>query len=386
MADIPPLQDLLCLTDFTQFNSWSGSLFNTALGSLQGNSAPDSQSGISFGIWTIDPAVGAPNAPNPFSSTPANKWQNYFWIRIPNPADSLSQPIIYIWDFNSEITDPPFYKWVSIAFDDSTIENQIANLTTQVTTALNAANTANSNSSNALNIANSANTTAINAANSVAGATSLANQANTAAASANALATQANSIATAALATANSAISQATQNKNITQINPGTAGQRIRVNDAATSLEYFNTTNTLVILTEQVTTSAAPSSSGTRQVNTKLFDNGNLCTNIAGGLFTLAKGVYRVRATVPMIGTGTGGHGINSYATLYNNTSSSAIVQSDTYINGLGVVTGICNISGIITTDGTQQYSIVGNSGITPDGSTRAGVLNYTIVELEKVG
>lgn len=385
MANQPPTQDLVSSVDFTQFNEWSGSLMNSSLSSLAGNTAIDDGSGIGMTLWSFDIALDTPNVPIPTGAT--LKWQHYFWVRIPF-AGANEIPKIYVWNANFiGPAEPPFYNWTDTSFDDSSILLQISTLQTQVTSALNAANTANSNSTNALNIANSANTTAINAANSVASAAAQAATALATANSASGLAQQASSTATAALATANSAAAAAALNKNITQINPGTVGQRIRVNNQGTSLEYYNTNNNIVILCEQILSNQGPTNGfPTRALNTKLSDLGSLCTALAANIFTLAQGVYKFRIKVPTYGTASGS-AKSTISSLYNNTSSSTVTQGDTQITASGVTTMVENtIVGILTTDGSQTYSVQTNTGLTPATLNITGTANYTLVEFEKIG
>lgn len=207
MADQPPIQDFTNGIDYTS-GPLSATLLNQGFSLLVGNFAPDLGSGLAPIIWTLDTALNVPNVPNP--STGKSGWTRYFWMRLPFFTGATQSPgQIYTWN-DDAINDATYLKWISTSFDDTAILAQLTVLTTQVNTALNAAATANTNSTNALNNANSAVTVANNAANSVAAATAAASAASLAATAANNTANAASTSAAAANAVASAAQTSAT--------------------------------------------------------------------------------------------------------------------------------------------------------------------------------
>lgn len=400
----PPTQDFVNGIDYTT-QDLSGSLLNSGFAFLSGNTQVDGGSGVVPVIWTLDTALGVPNVPDPTSDVTAIKWKHYIWFRLPFNTDAASAGIIYTWN-DASASVPTFAKWKSTAFDDAAILAQLAVLATNVATALNAANTANANSSNALNQASAAVTVATNAAGQIATVQTQANAASTAAAQANTLAQQASSLAQSAVASANAAVSAATANKLITQITSGTSGQSIRTNDAGSSLEYFNIINSIAVLQEQQALGAPGTLLGQGQgaaiivkLNTKVSDTGGLVTNLsAGGVFTLAKGIYRVSGvvTIARLTAGT-----SLLIPAIQNTGTSAIIFYGAMCSVLGTTAvAQARLEGFITSAGGDTFALVlSNVDNTGPGQlacglpqsnngagTKPGVEMYSQISLQKIG
>jgi hypothetical protein len=221
MADQPPSQDFVTEIDYTA-QELSGSLLNAGFADLSGNTAGDGLSGVVPAIWTQDTALGVPNVPNPGLVA---KWVNYIWYRIPYSTNTTGPAIIYTWNATA-ISNATYLKWISTAFDPTSILASITTLTTSVATANNAANTANTNASNALTQALAAVQLANTANNGIAAATATAN-------SASALVTGANANATNAIGIAQNALTVATTaNNGLAAANAAAAAAQATANKA----------------------------------------------------------------------------------------------------------------------------------------------------------
>lgn len=399
----PTAQDFQNQIDYSAMGSLSGTELNQGFAALQGNVTSDNLSGVVPCLWTIDGAGNVPNVPNPNASSPVNKWKKYIWFRIPAVTNITGPGQIYTWNDNA-VSNVTFLKWINAGFDDTSILAQLTTLLTNVTTALNAANTANSNSTSALNTANDAETAASNASTLANTANTNADNANNAAVSANQLANTASSTATAALAAANSAISSSAANKNVNQINPSLVpGQQIRTNEAATANEYFSVADTIIILAEQQLTTVNGTACGSggfvkRVLNTTIQDSGNNLAAFANSQFTLKAGTYRIRATIPIEATPNGATVQGGVMSRLRNTADNTtpVMGSNVTLNALNGTPAYhafqnMIIEGVFATDGTKVFEIdtYNNTGLTMQtltSSNNGGVENYTWVVLEKIG
>lgn len=363
MADQPTTQDFTNGIDYTAQNL-TGSLLNNGFAFLAGNVTDDSQSGISPMVWTLDQALNTPLVPNPGSSGPAIKWKNYLWVRFPYSTDGTDPAIIYTWNDNMAEADPTFLKWVSTAFNPATINAQLATLTTNVAAAVAQSNTANTNSTNALNQANAAVTVANNSASQINSLSAQVVSASNAASQANSLAQQASATASTANTNANAAITAATTNRNLNQINQGAAGQRIRTNASGSSLEYYNASDTVLIIQQSSNNQNFVSGINTVVTfDTKLRDTLGLITSLNAGAFVLAKGVYKLTAQIKLFGSI---NGTNFQGTLVNS-------------GGVTLFTGLQDISAVIIADGNLSFSI---KAYNTSGGALAGGLSLLTLEL----
>lgn len=214
------LQDFLATVDFTGYGSIAGSLLDNGFATLTPNPDANPLQGIGVVLVTIDTSQNIPAVPDPTASIDYAKWKRYVWLRIPYSTDT-ARPTIYAW-VDTIASVPTYLKWQPAAIDLTTIENEIAALQTGVTTALAAANTANTNSTNALNQATAAVTVANNASNTANTAVATANGAVTSATIANTTAAGAVTTAGQAVTTANTA--NATANAAATTVNNAALG------------------------------------------------------------------------------------------------------------------------------------------------------------------
>ena len=393
MANPIPQNDTVTQVAFSVVNPLNPADLDQAFATIQGNIALDLQSAIGLVIWTVDQSLGVPFVPDP-SLQP--KWKHYGWLRLPAAAATDQSATLYAWN-DAAVNNPTFLKWVSTKVDLTAINNNITALQTAVTAAQNGSNTANTNASNALTQANAAVTQVVNATNAANAASALATTANTAATSASNLANQANTQSAAAQAAAANALSVASANKTLAQIATGAVGQRIRVNDAGTSNEYYDAQKTIVILQEAYASGAsdgatfASGSYQARVLNTIYKDLGTLCTNLAGNKFIIAKGVYRYKISAPVADAS--GSAFPSRSKLRNTTSNTDI---DTGNNSAGSARPGGNqgdmtfVEGIFIANGNDQYQIQTFAhGTTPFGGPKATTGDnevYTQIILEKIG
>lgn len=223
------------------------------------------------------------------------KWKKYLWIRIPALGVEDQTPKIYAWNENVA-SDALMLKWVEITVDIATAEASAAAAVITANSASDVANAANIAASNATIIANSA-LEAIDAANDKAdNAVSKSEEAATTAATAN-------DTAKTAKDTAEEAKTLAAAKRDITAaINPGTANQLIRTNNASTpAIEWFSPVNLFAKLSERQdkNTPGGSASLGInkRALNTEDYDTGNLVSVAAGGDVTIANaGIYHIKA------------------------------------------------------------------------------------------
>ena len=251
--------------------------------------------GKGLNLITTDTALNVPDVPDAATTT---KWKRYVWIRRPFAGATSKKPSIYVWNDDAS-SDATLLQWVLSNTDTEELTTLIDAAASDAANALAIANQAQITANDADATATAAETTATNASAN-------ATTAITAATNAISAAVAATSAAASASAAAANALGLASGNKNITQINPGLAGQKIRTKQDASVNEYFSDKDNYVKLSDTVVTTTAPqaltSAAGwqTRRIQTEDSDNGALCT-LAANVITLKKGTYRVNINVTAI-------------------------------------------------------------------------------------
>lgn len=285
------VNDFLHGVDFTGVNPINAGDLNNVV-DLAAPFQDTASEGKGIILWTVDTGPNTPDVPN---IATANKWKRYIWLRIPFVGSEIKFPKVYGWNDDSD-NDLIYFKWLQLIPDVAQFQAQIDAIIAQlnafnatVNGAIASANAAAVTANSAFNLATTAQTDA-----DTAQATAVTAQAN----SANAVSTANNS-----LTIANAAKTVADANKTIFQITPGTAGQKIRTNLAASALEYFEDAKNYIRVSETqlVTVDAGNSINGTtvRALNTVDFDAGNNCS-VAGSKLTIkTAGIYKIYGIVP---------------------------------------------------------------------------------------
>jgi hypothetical protein len=327
-------------------------------------------------LWTIDTALDTPDVPSPVVIP---KWIRYVWIRIPYVGAEDKVPKIYGWNNDSD-SAAILLKWNQLIPDVAQFQAQIDIISAQLNAleattngAIASANAASVTANAAFNLATTAQTDA-----DTAQATAVTAQAN----SANAVST-----ATNALTIANAAKTAADTNKTIFQIVPGTAGQKIRTNLAASALEYFNDINNYVRVseTQAIGVDAGASINGTsvRALNTEDFDGGNNVT-IAASKITLKAGIWKVYGTVPS----NAGAGSKSQAYLIDDVAGTKIIKGTSEVATAGgstksILVGIVTLAAdtVLRIDHHCDTALAGGLGKAAGFDTEV----YTILELWRI-
>lgn len=293
-------------------------------------------------LVTTDSALDTPVVPN---ASVTLKWKRYIWLRRPFAGATVKTGKTYYWN-DDAISVTTYLKWVFSTLDTTQLQTDVA--------------TALSNAANALNIANIAQNTAADANTEATNATATANIAAANAVTANGTATTAASDAVTAKNDAASALSKATAALaaaqavgSITGLDPGTAGQKIRVNAAGTDLEYFNDIKQYVkvsdtrasgVIADVLTTGAVWQK---RTIQTTDNDSGSNLVSLAASVITLKKGIYRVNIKA------SGYHINDNKIRLYQTSGVPAtlIVGMSSYSStaATGVFTCDATLTGIIT-------------------------------------
>lgn len=377
-------QDLLHGVDMTGINPVAASDLNHLI-DLSAPVLDDSSNGKGLNLWTIDSAVGVPIVPN---ATVTTKWKRYLWIRIPNVGDSNTIPFVYAWNDNASSIST-YLKWQKIAIDKTYVDTQIAAVSTVANTAQTTATTALNLSTSNVTQSQQALTNSIAAQNDATNALAQATAANTLSTTLQTNLATTNSTLATVQTTANTALNN-TNALPVANLVAGASGQRLRTNDGATAVQWYNDPDNYVKLTEShasgVNGAVTGGATWNRRVLTTVNNNsGSLVSLNAGtGAITFNNaGTYRinVRSTV---GGNVNGHQLRftngAAKVIYGLSENNATGSSDTaYL--LGIVTA--SLSEVFFVDHYTQ-SAVGSGGMGLAASSGAGEV-YCEVEIVRI-
>lgn len=318
-------------------------------------------------IYTVDSALDTPVVPDvgAFGYTFGKR---YIWLRLPYVTSGSYTSFIYGWNDNAPVNGF-FLKWLPLTPDLTSLSNDVATALANAQTAINAAQTANANataanvlSQQAATIAGAANTSAQGAAaNASAALTALNGQVNV----------------SGAIQSLQAAIAAATgtagaQKSPANALTPGTIGQQVRTNSAASAAEWFSPEKQIVTMQDTAGGTPTANVAFTRNFSTISDPGGNVISN-ASGVFVLTAGTWKVTCV-------TQAHSVDHCSKVV--TPTATIWGTATFAPAATQPSTLSMILGIITSDGVSSMSIqsISDNNVANGFGTASGIAGVTNV------